>query len=165
MYALVSFFVFVLPRAGVLGAPACPVESASLTELSALSISRLLDVAEGVLEPVRAGELSGVSLKDDGMDVGEDTIAFSLPVTASDIARKPKRFCLALDLPDKRGRGEDLPLPSLSGRGEGIGRLAPLPSSRFVTVGDSTLGESTLAEVPDAVRALADRKRLLKLLL
>ena len=100
MYALVSFLVFGLLRAGIFGGPICPGASEFFKGPSAFSISRLLEVIEGVLEPVRDGEWSGLSLNGEGMDVGEETSAFSLPVTASEMARRPKRFCLTLDLPD-----------------------------------------------------------------
>ena len=59
------------------------------------------------------------------------------------------------------GKGEDVPLTSLSGRGDGVGKLGLCPSSRFVTAGEA----EAIGEVLEAVRALADRNRLLKLLL
>ena len=46
---------------------------------------------DGVLEPVREGDCSGDSLTvEDSVSVGEATRALSCPVTASDIALRPK---------------------------------------------------------------------------
>lgn len=129
--------------------------------VSAFSISRLLDVPEGVLDPVREGEFRGVSFNEDGTDVGESTNVFSVPVIVSEMARKPNRFCLTLVLPDMGGRGEEVPLASLSGRGEEVGRPELRLPSRFVTVGEIALAR----KLPAAVLALADRNRPLKPLL
>ena len=60
-------------------------------EASVLSRSRLGEVPDGVVEAVREGDRTEDSLIGEGMDEGKVKIAFSLPVTASDMARNPIR--------------------------------------------------------------------------
>ena len=69
---------------------------------SGVSSSKLLefDVAEGVLDPVRAGDCKGDSLFGEAVVSPEWKFAFSLPVTASDIARRPS----PLDFFEKKDR-------------------------------------------------------------
>ena len=86
MYALVSFLDFfrlARPLPGV---------DIIVFELLASGESRSrLGPPEGVLEPVRDGDWSGDSLTiEESVSVGEATRALSCPVTASDIALRPK---------------------------------------------------------------------------
>jgi hypothetical protein len=110
-----------------------------------------LEVPDGVVEPVRVGECNGDSLIGD-VELGpfDETSAFSLPVIASDIARRPE---VRLFLPKKEwlclisvwaGDGDARPVDdaSLLGRcgDEAIASmLGELPYSSFVTVGDKSL--------------------------
>lgn len=92
------------------------------------SKSKLFAPPEGVLDPVRAGDAIGDSLIG---SAGETTRDFSLPVIASEIARKPRpRF-----LPDDEceGNSQSDALPDRL-RGEVL-----VSSSSLVTVGDVSL--------------------------
>ena len=62
--------------------------SVPLEEVSVLSISKLLDAMDGVLEPVLAGEATSFSLIGEDM-AGDTARALSSPVMASEIARRP----------------------------------------------------------------------------
>lgn len=83
------------------GVPLVPLEEASV-----LSMSRLKEAPEVVVDPVRVGECILDSLTGEGADVGDVSKALSLPVTASDIARRPIRPFGAdpgLAVDDRRG--------------------------------------------------------------
>ena len=60
-----------------------------LEEVSVVSRSKLLEAADGVLDPVMVGDWIGDSFTGDGIEEGEATRAFSLPVTASEMALRP----------------------------------------------------------------------------
>lgn len=85
MYALVSFFDFFRLARALPGVVVMVVELLASGESSSK-----LGPAEGVLEPVLEGDCSGDSLMRDSVSVGEVTRDFSCPVTASDIALRPK---------------------------------------------------------------------------
>lgn len=95
---------------------------APFDDASVLSSSKLFEAPDGVLEPVRVGDCSGDSLIGEGNDAGETTRAFSLPVTASDIARRPMMRGFFADFRVCRlGRGDSIPLEGkLSGFGDGV---------------------------------------------
>jgi hypothetical protein len=127
-----------------------------------LSISMDLEVMEGVVEPVRAGEYRSASLIGEGMVVGEVTKDFSLPVRASEIARKPRTRRALLDmgiLPFTGSVMEKLDLSLVVGdcsKKFGVGS-----ASRLVTVGEMPPPEM----LRWGVLALADLKRPLNMLL
>ena len=119
-----------------------------------LSISRLFDATEGVLDPVLAGDWTSLSFTEEGLDVGI-TEVFSLPVTASEIARRPLILRPIFEIPSMPidgGSGEELPLLSRANIGE---RSGP-SSSRLVTIGEppKLLGDRAIG-----ARALKDRSR------
>lgn len=67
-------------------APAVPLEDTSV-----LSRSNPSEARDGVVEPVRAGELVLDSFAIEALDMGDDINAFSFPVTASEMALSPIR--------------------------------------------------------------------------
>ena len=77
-----------LRAARVGGVIAGSIALVSFDEVSVLSSSKLFEAPDVVVEPVRVGECTGDSLMGDGTEDGESIMAFSLPVTASEIARR-----------------------------------------------------------------------------
>jgi hypothetical protein len=151
---------FVLERVENLELVGTTGPSVPLEEVSVLSISRLFDATEGVLDPVLAGDWTSLSFTDEGWDVGVAEF-FSLPVIASEIARRPLILRPLLEIPSMPvagGSGEELPLLSLAN----IGERSDPSSSRLVTVGEppKLLGDRVIGG-----RALKDRSRRLEELL
>lgn len=102
-------------------------------EASGSSNSNVFEVADGVLESVRDGDL-GTSL-----EINSDASAFSLPVTASEVARRP---IARLTFGATFLRGADVPSEGswcLKGAMEKDDKNPPLEladSSNLVTVGE-----------------------------
>lgn len=134
--------------------------SVPLDEVSVLSISRLLEATDGVLDPVPAGDWTSLSFTGEGLDVGV-TKVFSLPVTASEIARKPMTLRALAEMPCG-GSGERLPRLPCVENGEAINTDGVLSSSRLVTVGETP---GPLDDRAIGARALEDRSRPLNVLL
>ena len=151
---------FVLERVESLELVGTIGPSVPLEEVSVLSISRLFDAREGVLDPVLAGDWTSLSFADEGLDVGI-TEFFSLPVMASEIARRPLILRPLLEIPSMPvagGSGEELPLLFRAN----IGERSDPSSSRLVTVGEPP---KLLGDRATGGRALKDRIRLLDELL
>jgi hypothetical protein len=134
--------------------------SVPLDEVSVLSMSTLFDATDGVLDPVRARDWTSPSFTGEGLDVGV-TKDFSLPVTLSEIARRPMILRALFDMPCA-GSGEKLPTPPCADNGEGSNTGGVLSSSRLVTVGEVPGPIDTRAI---GALALEDRSRPLNELL
>lgn len=105
------------------------------------SMSSDLDVPEGVEEPVRAGEYRG-DMESLETSVGDTAMFFSLPTTASEIARKPVRRFLRKTvlieeggLPSEFLSRDDVSLSIGLGDAATASMLWVAPYSSFVTVG------------------------------
>jgi hypothetical protein len=128
VYALVSFFDFFLAAfelPGVVSGVVAPLgESRSK-----------LGPADGVVEPVRAGDCKGESFEvgDGKGSVGDVTRDFSLPVTASDIARSPNwRFAKGLT-----GNSQSEPLADRLSADFEASLFSMELLSNLVTIGDA----------------------------
>ena len=119
-----------------------PVECLVISEFSR---SKLLEVPEGVLEPVLVGEFIGDSLIGEGAasEPCEEMSAFSLPVMASDIARRPvaRDFWAKCEWLCPVGAGDPRPSDDVSllgrlGDDAIASMLGELPYSNLVTVGE-----------------------------
>jgi len=122
-----------------------------LDKLSVLSTSRLFDAIEGVREP--AVEAVGDSLNGSDVMFSPTAASFSLPVTASEAALKPRNFlafCEAVHGTLVVVPGEGTVLFTL-----GDDTDDKFSSSKLVTVGDGAIGDFCRLRL----RALAERKR------
>ena len=144
-----------MPLVGVSLVGTAPV---SFEEASVLSRSILWDAAEGDVEPVRVGDCTEASLIGDESEAGVETKALSVPVTASEIARRPMRG-FEIDL---AGTTADLgepfeAAPLLASVDEVISFVLNflLSYSSFVTVGEVRLvvgGVFVTASLADELR-------------
>jgi hypothetical protein len=101
----------------------------------------LLELTEGVLDPVLVeGDCRGDSLRGLCSSGGENASDFSLPVIASEIARRPVARDLGKTLFCATGDGtglsiEDVSLSATCGDAATVSMLGA-PYSRFVTIGE-----------------------------
>lgn len=102
-----------------------------LFEVAGDSESKLFAPPEGVLDPVRAGEVIGDSLMEEIASIGGIMRDFSLPVIASEIALNPSPRVLPDD--EFPGNNQSDAFPDRL-RGEGL-----ISSSSLVTVGEESL--------------------------
>lgn len=132
--------LFLPLRRGTIGVGR-PVLPAMLLIMEESSSSILLELIEGVLDPVLVeGDCSGDSLNGLCSSGGENAKDFSVPVIASDIALRPVARDLGAVLLYVVGDGtglsiEDVSLSGLRGDPATVSMLGA-PNSRLVTIGE-----------------------------
>jgi hypothetical protein len=136
VYALVLFLPF---RLGILGVWR-PETPAGLFKIDESSISRLLELIEGLLDPgdCNGDSLAGIESFSEAIEAGETTCFFSSPVIASEIALNPVALVRENIFLGGAGRSNDeVSLPATLGDVAMASMLGESPYSSFVTVGDT----------------------------